>query len=41
MIGNVVCTVIPYKTFKEKISLTKRYSKYSVEIYENYILVIY
>ena len=39
MIGNAVCTVIP--TFKEKISLTKRYSKYNVEVYENYILVIY
>lgn len=41
MIGNIVCTAIPYKTFKEKISLTKRYSKYNVEVYENYILVIY
>ena len=41
MIGNAVCTVIPYQTFKEKISLTKRYSKYNVEVYENYILVIY
>lgn len=41
MIGNVVCTVIPYKTFKEKIRLTKKYSRYIVEVYENYILVIY
>jgi hypothetical protein len=41
MIGNKVCTAIPYKTFKEKISLTKRYSKYTVEVYENYILIIY
>lgn len=24
MIGNKVCTAIPYKTFKQKISLTKK-----------------
>lgn len=41
MTGKKVCTVIPYKTFKEKIRLTKKYSRYTVEVYENYILVIY
>ena len=41
MIGNKVCAVIPYKTFKEKIALTKKYSKQHIEIYKNYILVIY
>ncbi|MDU2492079.1 MAG: hypothetical protein E7D27_16160 [Clostridium celatum] len=41
MIGNIVCTAIPYKTFKEKISLTKKYQNQKIEIYKNYILVIY
>lgn len=41
MIGNVVCKAIPYKTFKEKIRLTKEYKKQRIEIYKNYILVIY
>lgn len=41
MIGNKVCTAIPYKTFKQKISLTKKYQKHKIEVYENYILVIY
>lgn len=43
MIGNKVCTAIPYKTFKEKIRLTKKY-KYKdkhIEVYKDYILVIY
>ena len=41
MIGNKVCTAIPYKTFKEKISLTKKYKDKHIEVYKNYILVIY
>ena len=41
MIGNRVCAVIPYKTFKEKIALTKKYNKQHIEIYKNYILVVY
>ena len=41
MIGNKVCTAIPYKTFKEKIYLTKKYKDKHIEVYKNYILVIY
>ena len=41
MIGNKVCTAIPYKTFKEKISLTKKDKDKHIEVYKNYILVIY
>lgn len=41
MIGSTVCAVILYKTFKEKIYLTKKYKDKHIEIYENYILVIY
>lgn len=41
MIGNKVFTAIPYKTFKEKISLTKKYKDKHIEVYENYILIIY
>ncbi len=41
MIGNLVCTVIHYKTFKEKIRITKKYRNHKIEIYKNYILVIY
>lgn len=41
MIGNIVCTVIPYKTFKEKIRLTKKYEKHKVEVCKDYVLVIY
>lgn len=37
--GNIVCVVIPYKSFKEKIRITKEYSKYNIEVYKNYILV--
>lgn len=37
MIGNIVCTVIPYKTFKEKIRLTKMYEKHKVEVYKDYM----
>ena len=40
MVGNIVCTVIPYKTFKEKIRLTKKYEKYKVEVYKDYVLVL-
>lgn len=39
--GKIVCDAIPYKTFKEKIKLTKQYRKYRIEIHKNYILVIY
>ncbi len=41
MVGKSVCTVIPYKTFKEKIRITRKYRKHKIEIYKNYILVIY
>lgn len=41
MIGNIVCTAIPYKTFKEKIRITRKYRNKKIEIYKNYILVIY
>ncbi len=41
MIGNMVCAVIPYKTFKEKIALTKKYKDKHIEVYKNYILAIY
>ena len=41
MIGNIVCTAIPYKTFKEKIRLTKKYKDKHIEVYKNYILVIF
>lgn len=41
MIGRKICTTIPYKNFKEKISLTKKYEKHRIEIYKDYILIIY
>lgn len=41
MIGTTVCEAIPYKTFKQKIRLTKKYINKKIEIYKNYILVIY
>lgn len=40
MIGNIVCVVIPYKDFKEKIKITKQYKGNNIEIYKNYILII-
>ena len=40
MIGKIVCSVIPYKTFKEKIKITKKYQRYKIEIYKNFIVVI-
>ena len=40
MIGNTVCKAIPYKTFKEKIRITREYKKHDIEIYKNFILVI-
>lgn len=42
MIGELVCTAIPYKNFKEKIRITKKYEgykKYNIKIYEKFILV--
>lgn len=39
MRGYLVCEVIPYKNFKEKIRITKEYSNYNIEIYSNYVLV--
>ena len=39
MIGTTVCEAIPYKTFKQKIRLTKKYINKKIEIYKNYILV--
>lgn len=41
MIGNRVCITIPYQTFKEKIQLTKKYKNHKIEIYKDYILIIY
>ena len=38
--GNLICEVIPYKTFKEKIRITKKYQKHKIEIHKNFILVI-
>lgn len=38
-IGRVVCEVIPFKNFKEKLKLTQKYSKYRVEVYKNYLFV--
>jgi len=40
MVGRTVCIAIPYKTFKEKMIITKEYQGNNVEIYENFILVI-
>lgn len=40
MIGNAVCEVIPYKTFKEKMRITRKYKKYDLEIYKDFILVV-
>lgn len=39
MIGTIVCTAIPYKTFKEKIRITKKYEKWKVEVYKDFVLV--
>jgi hypothetical protein len=39
--GNLMCEVIPYKTFKEKIRLTKKYQRHKVEIYKNFVLVLF
>lgn len=41
MVGTLVYMVIPYKTFKEKIRLTKKYQNQKIEIYKDYILVVY
>ena len=40
MIGNLVCVVIPYRTFREKIRITKKYRNHKIEIYKNYILIM-
>lgn len=40
MIGTTVCEAIPYKTFKEKIRITKKYQHYKIEIYKGFVLVI-
>ena len=37
--GTLVFEVIPFKSFKEKIKITKEYGRYNMEIYKNYILV--
>jgi hypothetical protein len=42
MVGKLVCVAIPYKTFKEKIRITKKYEsykKYNIKVYEKFILV--
>ena len=38
--GHTVCIAIPYKTFKEKIRITKMYEKYKVKVYKDFVLVI-
>lgn len=40
MIGNTVCVAIPYKSFKEKIRITKKYQRYKIEVYKDFVLVI-
>lgn len=40
MIGTIVCQAIPYKTFKEKIRITKKYQHCKIEVYNDFILVI-
>lgn len=43
MIGKTVCLAIPYRNFKEKIRITKKYEmyqKYNIEVYKNFIVVI-
>lgn len=39
MIGELVCLAIPYKTFKEKIKITKKYKNQEVQVYKNFILI--
>ena len=39
MIGELVCLAIPYKTFKEKIKITKEYKKHNIKIYKGFIIV--
>lgn len=40
MIGNTVCVAIPYKSFKEKIRITKKYQRCKIEVYKDFVLVI-
>lgn len=40
MVGKLICMVIPYKTFKEKIRITREYQHYKIEIYKDFVLVI-
>lgn len=37
--GKLVYEIIPFNNFKEKIKLTKQYSKYPIEIYKNYLII--
>lgn len=39
MTGRLVCVVIPYKDFKDKIRITKEYRGYRIEICKGYVLV--
>ena len=39
MTGRLVCVVIPYKDFKEKIRITKENKEHKIEIYNDFILV--
>ena len=39
VIGTIVCTAIPYKNFKEKIRITKKYKHCKIEVYKNFISV--
>lgn len=34
-----IIEMIPFKTFKEKIELTKKYKKYRVRVIENHVCV--
>ena len=39
MISKLIVEVIPFNSFKEKIRITKQYSRYKTEIYKNFIIV--
>ena len=38
MIGKLIVEVIPFNSFKEKMRITKQYSRFKVEIYKNFII---
>ena len=40
MIGKLIYEAIPFKSFKDKIRITKEYRGYRIEICKGYVLVI-